>query len=39
MAPERPLWLRRTVRAFWILVAAVVAIAWGYGLAMLIRAF
>jgi len=38
MSPERPVWLRRIVQAFWILFAALVVVAWGYGLAMLIRA-
>jgi hypothetical protein len=38
MAPERPVWLRRIVQAFWILFAGLVVVAWGYGLAMLIRA-
>jgi hypothetical protein len=38
MAPERPVWLRRIVQAFWILFAGLVVVAWGYGLAMLLRA-
>jgi hypothetical protein len=38
MVPERPVWLRRIVQAFWILFVVVVLVGWGYGLAMLIRA-
>jgi hypothetical protein len=38
MAPERPVWLRRIVQACWVLLLAIVGVAWGYGMAMLIRA-
>jgi hypothetical protein len=38
MTPERPLWLRRVVQAVWIVFAALVVVAWVYGLTMLIRA-
>jgi hypothetical protein len=38
LTPERPVWLRRIVQAFWIVVAALLVVAWGYGLAMLIQA-
>jgi hypothetical protein len=38
MAPERPLWVRRVVQAFWLLLAALVLLAWVFGLAVLIRA-
>lgn len=39
MAPDRPFWIRRVIQALWILLAALVLVAWGYGLIALIRAF
>jgi hypothetical protein len=38
MAPERPLWLRRIVQAFWILLGALVLVAWAIGLVALFQA-
>jgi hypothetical protein len=38
LTPERPAWFRRIVQSFWILLAALVIAAWGYGLVTLFRA-
>jgi hypothetical protein len=38
MVPGRPAWLRRIVQAFWVLLAALVVLAWVYGLVLLVRA-
>jgi hypothetical protein len=36
MAPERPLWLRRTVQAFWILLGALLLAAFVSAIAALV---
>jgi len=37
MTPERPLWLRRLVQAFWVLLGLLVVIAWVYAIVLFVR--
>ncbi len=38
MTPERPLWLRRLVQAFWVLLGLLLVIAWVYAVVLSVRA-